>query len=99
MDACLDAPMSFVLPASEGVMYQQNPIDQARERTEQGEQPYKDARETLRQEEADLRNQAPGQHADDQPASDEEAKARLEADARERFRDIGDEVREGDDPA
>lgn len=73
-------------------MYQQNPIDHARERTEEGEQPFKDAKEALRQSEADLRRQAAPDEGPGDTESEEERTARQEADAADRFDQIARET-------
>jgi hypothetical protein len=75
-------------------VYQQNPIDQARERTEKGEQPFKDARESFRQEEAELHRQAPAGHDEEEPATEEERTARQEDAASQRFQRIAEEETE-----
>lgn len=76
-------------------MYQKNPIDQARERTEKGEQPFKDAKESLRESEAELRRKASPDEGFDTPEGEEERTARQEAEAEDRFEQIGEDAARG----
>ena len=73
-------------------MYQQNPIDHARERQEKGEDPFRDAKEQLRESEAELqRKAAPGTETD-RTESAEERTAKQESEASERFEQIAEDV-------
>ena len=72
-------------------MYQRNPIDVARERTEEGQQPFKDAKDTFRQEEAELTREAASDSHADEPRSEEERTARQEDAASHRFQRIAEE--------
>jgi hypothetical protein len=69
------------------------PQDRHRDRKEKGEQPYKDAKEHLAQQEAQLRTEEETYGEEHQPVSDEERIARLEADAAERLRSTTQELR------
>lgn len=78
------------------------PHDRARARQDEGQQPYKDAREAMAEKEALLDGQARalGPEAEvDAEAGDVD---RIEAEAVERLREVGDEVaradREGGEP-
>jgi hypothetical protein len=68
------------------------PHDRARARKEDGEQPFKDVRESLG--EAELPRDASSRDGYTTTESDEERHARQEAEAGERLRDIGDEFSE-----
>ncbi|MDQ3539309.1 MAG: hypothetical protein M3440_01350 [Chloroflexota bacterium] len=70
------------------------PYDRARARQDAGEQPFKDAREAMTQQEADLQAQAEGYGEEHPHENEEERTARLEEQAAERLADVGDEVRE-----
>jgi len=65
------------------------PHDRARARQDDGEQPYKDARESLGEKDANLRSEAQPR---DEPETDEEKTARLEAEADERLSAITADV-------
>lgn len=70
--------------------FQRNDI--ARERQDSGEQPFKDAREALSQEQAELQAEAE-EYGEErfERQSDEERLARIEADAEERLAHIGED--------
>jgi len=70
------------------------PHDRVRARKEDGEQPFKDARESLGEAEAELHRDASSRDGYTTTESDEERHARQEAEAGERLRDIGDEFSE-----
>jgi hypothetical protein len=77
-------------------VYQRNPIDQARERTEQGGQPFKDAKDTFRQEEAELDREGHVGDEGDEPSTEDERTARQEDAASQRFQRIAaEETRSG----
>jgi hypothetical protein len=92
-DDATDLPVCRALVTkSEDSMYQKNPIDQVRERTAKGGQPVVDAKEALRQSEADLRRKAAPDEDFDTPEGEEERIARQEAEAAERLAQIGENV-------
>jgi hypothetical protein len=66
------------------------PQDRARARQEDGEQPFKDAKEAFAENEAELERKA--SRVVDAPESEADARARQEQEAAERFEEIGDEV-------
>lgn len=68
------------------------PQDRHRERKEKGEQPYKDAREALSESEAELNREASTREGFDATESEEERRARQEAEASERLAEIGEEL-------
>ncbi|MBA2469576.1 MAG: hypothetical protein H0V37_09245 [Chloroflexia bacterium] len=68
------------------------PHDRARARQEDGEQPFKDAREALNESEADLGRKAPADDGAGDSESEDQRHARQEADASERLGDIGEDV-------
>jgi hypothetical protein len=70
------------------------PQDRSRERREKGEQPYKDARETLGQSEAELKTEAEAYGEEHLRLSDAERAERFEANVRERLAEVGEERRE-----
>jgi len=71
-------------------MYQKRPIDQVRERTEKAG--LEDAKEALRENEAELRRTAAPDEGFDTTEGEEERAARQEADAAERLDRIGEQV-------
>jgi hypothetical protein len=68
------------------------PHDRARKRQEDGPQPFKDAREDFGQSEAEIQRDAPLGENMHESESDEQRHARHEAEAEERFKDIGDQI-------
>jgi CHASE3 domain sensor protein len=68
------------------------PQDRHRDRKEKGEQPYKDAREAMSQQEANLQAEAEGYGEAHHQESDEERMARLEQEAADRLAKVGEEV-------
>lgn len=67
------------------------PQDRNREQREKGEQPYKDAKESFRESEAEIQENA-NQEPDPGPdISDEEQTALQEQEAEKRFTEIGEE--------
>lgn len=66
--------------------------DRIRERRDEGEQPFQDAREALSESEAELDRTASTRDGSDATESEEERHARQEAKASARLGDIGDEV-------
>lgn len=68
------------------------PHDRARARQEDGQQPFKDARESHGEAEADVQRDASRRDGFSQTESAEERHARQEAETGERLRDIGDEL-------
>jgi hypothetical protein len=70
------------------------PQDRHRDRKEKGDQPYKDAKETFTETEAQLRDKAPGQEDPDALLSQEERTALQEQQAADRLGKIGDEPEE-----
>ncbi len=75
------------------------PHDRARARQEDGEQPFKDARESLGESGAELDREASSRDGFHQSESDEERHARQEAEAGERLGDIGDEIAQAQEPS
>jgi hypothetical protein len=69
------------------------PQDRHRDRKEKGEQPYKDAKESMSQQDARLRSEEMAYVEEHHPISDEERIEQLEADANERLAEINDELR------
>jgi len=70
------------------------PQDRSRERREKGEQPYKDARETMSQTEAELQAEAEAFGEEHLRLSDAERAERFETEVRERLAEVGEERRE-----
>jgi len=68
------------------------PHDRARARKEDGDQPFKDARESLGEAQAELHRDASSRDGFREIESDEERHARQEAETGERLGDIDDEV-------
>lgn len=68
------------------------PHDRARERQEDGQQPFKDAREDFSESEAELDRDASRRDGFRETESEDELHARQEAEASERLGDIGDDV-------
>lgn len=66
--------------------------DRIRERRDEGDQPFKDAREAMNESEAELDRQASPGDGFDTPEGEDERHARQEAEASERLGDIGDEA-------
>jgi hypothetical protein len=75
------------------------PHDRARARKEDGEQPFKDAREALGEAGATLNREAPSRDGFDMSESEEDRNARQEAETSERLGDIGDTVADERDPS
>jgi hypothetical protein len=68
------------------------PEDRTREKRNKGEQPYKDAREEMRESEAALQTEAEAYgEAHQGDLSDEERRERLEAEAAASMREVGRE--------
>ncbi|MBA3414407.1 MAG: hypothetical protein H0U10_04175 [Chloroflexia bacterium] len=65
------------------------PHDRARARQDRGEQPYKDAREAMSEKDALLQGEAEEYGAVNLRETDDERRARLEADAETRLREVG----------
>lgn len=68
------------------------PHDRARARQDEGEQPYKDAREEMGQKDAKLQNQAALLQGVDQAETDEERTACVESEAAARLEQVQDEL-------
>ncbi len=66
------------------------PEDRSRERREKGEQPYKDNRETMAEEEVKLQTEAEA-FGEARSADDRAAAERLKSQVVQRMREIGDE--------
>lgn len=75
------------------------PQDRHRDRKEKGEQPYKDAREAMTQQQAELQGEAEGYGKAHLRETDEERVARLEEAAADRLNEVGEEVRQSNDQA
>ncbi len=73
-------------------MSQPYPHDRARARQDQGEQPYKDAREAMTEKDARLQAQAEEYGEANVPETDEERLARLEEDAKARLIKVNTEI-------
>ncbi|MCC7023150.1 MAG: hypothetical protein IT338_09990 [Thermomicrobiales bacterium] len=68
------------------------PEDRTREKRNKGEQPYKDAREEMRESEAALQTEAEAYgEAHQRDLTDEELRERLEAEATASMREVGRE--------
>jgi hypothetical protein len=65
------------------------PQDRHRDRKEKGEQPYKDAREAMSQNEAGIQAEAEAFGEEHLRQTDEERVARLEAEAPDLLREVG----------
>ena len=70
------------------------PQDRHIDRKEKGEQPYKDAKEAMAQQKAEIREQA--EAFGEARADEQERTARVEQEMEERFAEIGNEARETD---
>jgi hypothetical protein len=70
------------------------PQDRSRDKREEGEQPYKDAREAMSQTEASLQADAEDFGETHQRPSEAEHAEQFEAEMRERLAQVGDERRE-----
>ncbi|MDQ3657264.1 MAG: hypothetical protein M3457_19595, partial [Chloroflexota bacterium] len=84
---------------SEQSMSMPYPPDRARARQDAGEQPFKDDREAMNENEAELHREASTRDGFDVAESEEDRHARQEAEASERLGDIGDEVASGQEPS
>jgi hypothetical protein len=73
------------------------PHDRARARTDIGEQPYKDARETMNEKDATLQAEAERFGEENLRESEEERNERLGDEAAERLREVQDEIIAGDE--
>ncbi len=73
--------------------------DRIRERRDEGEQPYQDAREALSESEAELDRTASTRDGFHEAESEEERHTRQEAEAGERLGEIGDEVADEREPS
>jgi len=73
------------------------PQDRHRDRKEKGEQPYKDAREAMTQQQADLQAEAEGYGEAHLRETDQERVSRLEEEAADRLNEVGEEVRQAND--
>jgi len=69
------------------------PQDRHRDRKEKGEQPYKDAKESMTQQDARLRTEELAYAEEHHPESDEERIEQLEATANESLAAINEELR------
>jgi len=69
------------------------PQDRHRDRKEKGDQPYKDAKESMTQQDARLRTEELAYVEEHRPGSDEERIEQLESDANERLAAINDDLR------
>jgi len=65
------------------------PQDRNRNRREQGEQPYKDAKEAMAQQEADLENQVKGENAPDLGVTEP---GDISDEMTDRLRQVNDEI-------
>lgn len=74
------------------------PHDRARARQEDGEQPFKDAREALNESESNLQRQAPADDGAGDSESEDQRHARQEAEASKRLVDIGEDVAAKESP-
>ncbi len=68
------------------------PQDRHRDRKEEGEQPYKDARETLSENEAELRNRADEPWIAAEHEGDEARAERLKSEAEDRLKEVQSEI-------
>jgi hypothetical protein len=73
------------------------PHDRVRARTDIGEQPYKDARETMTEKDAKLQAEAEGFGEEHLKESEEERSERLSDEAAEQLRKVQDEIIAGED--
>ncbi|HEV2065876.1 MAG TPA: hypothetical protein VGR08_03500 [Thermomicrobiales bacterium] len=73
------------------------PQDRHRDRKEKGEQPYKDAREAMTQQQAELQAEAEGYGEAHLRETDEERLARIEQETADRLNEVGEEVRQAND--
>jgi hypothetical protein len=71
------------------------PQDRRREQREKGEQPYKDAREVMAEQEADLKAEAEEYGEARAAEGDEERMHRLKAEAEESMREVGVDRQQG----
>jgi hypothetical protein len=71
------------------------PHDRARARQDEGQQPYKDAREAMSEKDARLQAQAEEFGAANLRETEEERLARTEAEAAERFLGVGEDAASG----
>lgn len=67
------------------------PEDRTREKRDKGEQPYKDAREEMRESEAALQTEAEAYGEARRDLTDEEQRERLEAEAAASMHEVGRE--------
>ncbi len=65
------------------------PHDRARERQDRGEQPFKDARESMTESQAELQRDAEAFGEENLRESDEEREERLKREAQEQLREAG----------
>jgi hypothetical protein len=68
------------------------PQDRHRDRKEKGEQPYKDDRETLAENEAELRNQARDDWPPDEDEGEEDRAERLRLEAQDRLESVQQKI-------
>lgn len=68
------------------------PQDRHIDRKEKGDQPYKDAKEAMAQQDVHIQEQA--EAFGEARAAEDERTARVESEMEERFAEIGDEARE-----
>jgi hypothetical protein len=68
------------------------PQDRNRDRKEKGEQPYKDAKETLSRADAELQREAEAYGETRRDEEEGERRARQETEAEDRLRRVGEEV-------
>ena len=74
------------------------PQDRHRDRKEKGAQPYQDAKEAMGQAEARLQAEAEEYGETRQAETDEDRAARVEAEMRERLREVNEEIASGEPP-
>lgn len=67
------------------------PRDRNRDRREKGEQPYRDARETFTQQEAQEQAEAESELDFQRELSEEEHREEMEREAEERFKQVAEE--------
>ena len=75
------------------------PQDRSRDRQEKGTQPYQDAKEAMRENDAVLQTEAESWGETHQTEADDDRAARLQAEAEERLRDVNREIAEDRAPS
>ena len=68
------------------------PQDRHRDRKEKGEQPYKDAREAMRQQEVALQTEAEAFGEEHRQLAEEERVGNMETEAEDRLREVGESI-------